>query len=458
VFKVKQHLDPDLLVVRFLLLGLSLLEPLQERSGSLADLLGHRNVSVALGSLGAPFGDNLLADEVKVIVELQDLGDLSVDPRVLLSKVAQETLGSTEKSLLVAIARDALLEHGLALGDLSRDVLVEQSLSQNLNSTVLGLDAELLGLEVDVDRIDLVDGSLLFGLSSDPVAQIVVDGAATLLIVLVCQGELLPQLAGKLGLASFDGLFADINSPIIVLNLGISVNRGSLSLHLLQFVVADGIVVVFAIGALLGAVVLTTTVAVAVLAGRAILLSLASSLTLGLVLLALLGLVLQNETTELQAQIDLGELTTSLAIQMDATILDIDNGLGVLALLAENELVDEAIQVFLQLLRIVGAVDDPTVVLGVNVGLSTQLETKVLDDMSTRAGERLSHARQVDNDGLDTVTLALDLGLDPFHLVTIEGIADIAADIDERHVGGLRRDRLKMVERCARSARLTCRI
>lgn len=83
-----------------------------------------------------------------------------------------------------------------------------------------------------------------------------------------------------------------------------------------------------------------------------------------------------------------------------------------------------------------GTVDDPTVIVGARVGLSSEFETKVLDDVSRGAGERLSHAAQVDNDGLDAVALAFDLGLDALHLVAVEGVGDIAANVDGSHGDG----------------------
>jgi hypothetical protein len=118
-------------------------------------------------------------------------------------------------------------------------------------------------------------------------------------------------------------------------------------------------------------------------------------------------------------------------------ILDNNVGLRVLALFAENELVDEAIEVILELGSIVGTVDDPTVVLGINVGLGTKFETEVLDDVGTGTGERGCNAAEVDNDGLDTVSFTFDLGLQTLHLVTIESIANIAANVDESHDDGI---------------------
>ena len=50
--------------------------------------------------------------------------------------------------------------------------------------------------------------------------------------------------------------------------------------------------------------------------------------------------------------------------------------------------------------------------------------------------QRLSHAAQIDNDSLDTVTLAFDLRLETLHFVAVEGVGDIPADIDSSHCCG----------------------
>jgi len=67
-------------------------------------------------------------------------------------------------------------------------------------------------------------------------------------------------------------------------------------------------------------------------------LGLFTSLTVGLlcrlVLLAFLWLIFQDEGAELEARIDFGLLTACLAVEEDAAILDLDIGLGILALLA----------------------------------------------------------------------------------------------------------------------------
>ena len=52
---------------------------------------------------------------------------------------------------------------------------------------------------------------------------------------------------------------------------------------------------------------------------------------------------------------------------------------------------------------------------------------------SRGASQRTGDAGQVDDDGLDAVAFALDLGLQALHLVAVEGVGDIAADIDGGH-------------------------
>jgi hypothetical protein len=47
--------------------------------------------------------------------------------------------------------------------------------------------------------------------------------------------------------------------------------------------------------------------------------------------------------------------------------------------------------------------------------------------------ERVRDAAQVDNDRLDSVTLAFNLGLNALHLVTVEGVGDIATNVDSSH-------------------------
>ncbi|KAI6751204.1 hypothetical protein HG530_014118 [Fusarium avenaceum] len=406
-------------------IGLS--KPSEERLSSLADLLGSRDVGVLLAGLRSPLGYDVLADEIVVVVELEDLDNRLEHLGILGCQSADETLGSSEKSLLMTlrILTTYLLEHAGTLGDLGNNVLVKHGLNKDKDAAVLVFNTKLLGLDIDIDRLNLVDATLLLRLGLDPITKLVVDSRATLtiLIIVVAHVELLLELARKGGLTGLNSFLAHVDSPFMLLDFFLLGGFSSLSLDLLELVVADILVPVL-VRAILGSFIATSAVlAISAISSIAILLSLLGGPAFSLILLALLGLVLEDKATELQAE--------------DMVILDDNIGLRILALLAENELVDEAIKMVLELGSIVSTVDDPTVVLGVNVGLSTKLETEVLDDICTRTGERGSNTAQVDDDGLDTVSFTFDLGLQTLHLVTIESIADIATNVDESHGDGI---------------------
>lgn len=313
---------------------------------------------------------------------------------------------------------------------------------------MLGLNTKLFGFDVDIDVVNLVNAALLLGLLLNPFTQLIVDGVATalaLLIILVpIQDELCLEVARKGTLTSLHGLLAHVDSPVVVVDLGIDVLAETLSLGLDlagHGVVVTGIlellVDVLSVG---GSLVRVVVAASAVLLGTVTVgLGLAGSLALSLVLLAFLGLVLQDKAAELQAQINVSALAASLAVERDVAILDLDIGLGVLALLAKDELVDETVKVVLKLGRVMGTVDDPAIISRVDVGLSAKFEAEVLDQVRSRAGKGLGNAAEVDHHGLDAVALTFDLGLEGLHLVAIEGIGVVPTDIDEttRHVGGV---------------------
>merc|ERR1711977_292455 len=205
-----------------------------------------------------------------------------------------------------------------------------------------------------------------------------------------------------------DSLGGHIDSPLIILDLSRFIELESTVIDTAsQFIIAAGfnINVSVLVGSILGVVLASAIMSILIAVGIAILLSLASSLLVSLVLLVRLWLILKDETTELEAEVDIGSLTTSLAIKYNMAILDNHVGLGVLALLAENKLIDEAIKVILKLGCLVG----------------------------TRACQRLSNAAEIDNDGLNTVSFAFDLRLELLHLVAVEGIFHIASDIDGSH-------------------------
>ena len=88
------------------------------------------------------------------------------------------------------------------------------------------------------------------------------------------------------------------------------------------------------------------------------------------------------------------------------------------------------IKMILQLGSFMGAVDDPAIVFGIDVGLGSQLEAEVLDDIAWRTGQLVGDVAKVHDDRLDAVAFALDLGLEALHLVAVEGVRDITANVD----------------------------
>jgi hypothetical protein len=415
------------ILLRVLLIAVLLVEPLVELLSRLADLLADLNVHVFLGRLLAPRLEDLLADKV-VIVDLDaDGGDLGDELRLI---VANEALDTAEESLLVLLRGDELLEHRGTSLDLLDNLLGEESLGNDSQGTVLGLDAELLGLQVDLNAVKLVDASLLLGGVNDPFAENIVLGSLGVLVALDDKSAL--EILGKILSTSLDGRLRGVDVPLNFLSL---LDLLSALLDLLgELVIATSVHLQLAIVVIFGTISRTAAVLRNLLApGFGLLASATLSLLGRLVLLALLGLVLHDEGRELEARIDLGDFTASLAVERDIAILDVDLSLGVFALLAENKLGDEAIKVILKLGSVVSTVDDPAVVVGARVGLSTKLEAEVLDDVSRRTSQRVGNAGQVDDDGLDAVTLALDLGLETLHLVAVEGVGNIAANVNGSH-------------------------
>jgi hypothetical protein len=416
-----------------LLVALSILEPFLELLGGLAHALADLDVDVLLAGLGTPRLQDLLRAEI-VVVDLHQNGrDLGNELRLV---VTDEALDTAKESLLVLLRGDHLLQHGSAGVDLLDNLVGEESLGDDGERAVLVLNAKLLCLQEDLDVVKLVNTTLLCGSIENPLSEDIVARVALAVLVSLDDKGALEVVRELLG-AGAHGLLRGIDVPLNLLGLLFDILGTLLDLSGELVVTASLDLEVAILVAILGAVARATAVGGG---GLSLGLGFLAGTTLGLlgrlVLLALLGLVLQNEGRELQARVDLGDLTAGLAVKRDVAVLDVDFGLGVLALLTKNELGDEAVEVVLELARIVGAVDDPAVVVGAGVGLGSQLEAKVLDDVRGRAGQRLSDAAQVDDDGLDTVAFALDLGLQALHLVAVEGVGDIATDVDGSHGDG----------------------
>lgn len=305
---------------------------------------------------------------------------------------------------------------------------------------MLGFNTKILGLQEDGDVFNIADPTLLFRFSCDPVSKLIVGRVATtlsILILVVSKDKLLLEVVWQLLLTSLDSLSRHINSPFIILDLGRSIKFFGLCLDTAsEFIVTTGLDgnVTIVWRSVLGIVLVIWTVAIVIVSVATILLSgLASGPLLGFVLLALLWLVLEDETAQLETEVDIGPYTASLAVKYDETILDNNLGFWVLALLAQNELIDETIEVFLELGGLMGTVDDPSIVGGVSVGLGSQLEAEVLDDIGSRTSQRVGDTAEIDNDRLDAISFAFDLGLESLHLVSVEGVLYIATDIDSRH-------------------------
>ena len=73
-------------------------------------------------------------------------------------------------------------------------------------------------------------------------------------------------------------------------------------------------------------------------------------------------------------------VTTGLATgcQVLAFIVDLDDGLRIVTVLTQDELLDEAIQHVLQLVCIVRSIDNVALIFDIELGLSAELAAKVL--------------------------------------------------------------------------------
>lgn len=375
-----------LLLVRRLLLVILItlggLEPLDELLGALADLLASGEVDVLLASLRSPSLEGLFRDEIVLVVLKENSRDLRDEVRLLHTNKALET---AEEGLLVFLGRDHALEHAAAGLDLLDNVLVEDGLSKDCDGLVLSLDTKLLGLEVNFNIVKLGDTTLLLTLRKDPLAELVVGVALTVLVLSTLNDKSTLEVVRQISGTSLDGCLRHVDSPFdlllllgLIKLLGLGVDAAS------ELIVTTSIHSEIAIVFVLVRAAIGTAVAI-LIDSSAVALSLLSSPALGLlgglVFLALGRELLQDERRQLLARVGLSNGTAGLAVHENALVLDANNSLGVLATSAEDELVDEAVEVVLQLGSLVGSVDDPSVVLGVVGGLGTEFETEVLDDV-----------------------------------------------------------------------------
>lgn len=145
--------------------------------------------------------------------------------------------------------------------------------------------------------------------------------------------------------------------------------------------------------------------------------------------------ILEDESVQLVLDGDDAMVAARLARLRDDLLLGGDEQvrLGVVALGAQDVLADEAVEQVLQLGRVVRAVDDEALVLVVELGLSAELAAEELGGVRGWAVEGLGHVGHVDDDRLDAVALALDLGADARHLVPVVKVGDLAVNIQSAH-------------------------
>ena len=95
----------------------------------------------------------------------------------------------------------------------------------------------------------------------------------------------------------------------------------------------------------------------------------------------LLRWILEDEGVEAVAHVDARVGAASLALELDGLPLDLDDSLGVEAVVALHIFLDEVLQQLHQLLGIVGAIDNGGASLLVEVGLCPQLTAIELQDV-----------------------------------------------------------------------------
>jgi hypothetical protein len=299
--------------------------------------------------------------------------------------LANEAFGASKERLFMTLGSDHLLEHGRSALNFLDNVLGEQSLGQDGQSLVLRFNSQVLRLEVDVNVIDFVDSTILFGSFNHPSAKefkavvgffadffFGIDDKSTL--------EIRRQLVGT----SLDSGLGSVDGPFNFLGLDIANILGFVDATG-QFIIAAGvhikISIVVSIGAILGIVVLIAALTFVAISVFGFFACFAVCLPGCLVFLTLLGLILEDEGGELKTQVDVGDLSARLAVQSDVIVFDVNVSLWILAFLAEHKFGDEAVKIVLKLTGFVGTVDNPAVVGGVGVGLSTEFKAKVLDEI-----------------------------------------------------------------------------
>ena len=284
-----------------------------------------------------------------------------------------------------------LFEHAATRGNLLHNAVIKDGLGEHGQSPVLGLNAELLGLEININIGNLFDAATLgFCAADDPTTKLVVGAVATRVVFAIfvstfVKGQGLLEVVRKLLCASLHGRFRGVDSPLDAVLIG----NGTVQIFGFGVDAASQLIVT----ACFKSAILVCVRVVGIAAfGRGMSISIGVCISmflgpgtacflLGLVLLAFLWLRFDDEAAQLQTKVHIRPLAAGFAILENAPVLDDDVGFGILALLAEHKFGDESIQMVLELGCFMGSVDDPAIVCWVRVRLGAKFEAKVLDEV-----------------------------------------------------------------------------
>jgi hypothetical protein len=287
------------------------------------------------------------------------------------------------------------------------NLFVEKVLGNNLDSLVLLGDAQFICLLVDVDRTSI---SILL----NPAPKLTERAVGVILAVVITEGQV-----GHGALRSFstcaNGLGGSIDGPVLFREGGFLVQFSSLALDTLhERIVAlpIGFVVDRGSRGLSVCTIVTRTLCTRILPRLAPFGS--------------LGRVLEDKSRELVTHVNVGTFATGLAVAYDVLVLgDEEVGLRVLAGLAQHEFVNEGIEELAKLRRIVGTIDNITIVLLVERRLCTKFATEKLRGIRRWATERPRDIGHIGDNSLDTIPLAFNLRHEKRHAMTVTSYESI---------------------------------
>lgn len=112
---------------------------------------------------------------------------------------------------------------------------------------------------------------------------------------------------------------------------------------------------------------------------------------------------------------------------------------GIIAFWTQHELANETVEKVLQLGGIVRTIDDESFILVIELSLSAQFASKIFGWIGCRTSDGLGDFSHVHDNSFDAVALALHLGRNARHFVTVENVRHIPIDVYRTHfdVGSL---------------------